>query len=320
MANLFKRAAAALLFTSVSIAAAAAYPDHPINLVHGFGAGGNADTVARVIADAMGKRLGQTVVVEPRTGAGGTIASAYVAKTKPDGYTLIMLTGGHTASAAVRKEVPYDPVGSFSMVSTVSRFPFVISVKADNPAKDLKQLLDQARAHPGTVTYTSVGVGSTQHLTGELLAAKAGVSMVHVPYRGGGAPVQAVLSGDVNVMVDTPTVTAPQLKSGKLRALGVTSPQPWPLLPGVPTVGSVIPGFTVMSWLGIAGPADMPQDVVDTLNRTLKEVLADQAVQKRLHAMGSEAWYGTPTEMRDMVATTIEQWKQVVKAAKIPLQ
>lgn len=316
----FRRMAALLLFAFASTGAAAAYPDHSITLVHGFGAGGNADSVARVIADAMGKKLGQTVVVDPRTGAGGTIASAYVSKAKPDGYTLIMLTGGHTASAAVRKELPYDPVASFSMVSTVSRFPFVISVKADNPAKDLKQLLDQARAHPGTVTYTSVGVGSTQHLTGELLASKAGVSMVHVPYRGGGAPVQAVLSGDVNVMVDTPTVTAPQLQSGKLRALGVTSPQPWPLLPGVPTVDSVIPGFTVMSWLGIAGPADMPQDVVDTLNRTLKDVLADQAVQKRLHTMGSEAWYSSPGEMRDMIAATIKQWKEVVKAAKIPLQ
>ncbi|MBV6303885.1 tripartite tricarboxylate transporter substrate binding protein [Candidimonas humi] len=316
----FRRMAALLLFAFASTGAAAAYPDHSITLVHGFGAGGNADSVARVIADAMGKKLGQTVVVDPRTGAGGTIASAYVSKAKPDGYTLVMLTGGHTASAAMRKELPYDPVASFSMISTVSRFPFVISVKADNPAKDLKQLLDQARAHPGTVTYTSVGVGSTQHLTGELLASKAGVSMVHVPYRGGGAPVQAVLSGDVNVMVDTPTVTAPQLQSGKLRALGVTSPQPWPLLPGVPTVGSVIPGFTVMSWLGIAGPADMPQAVVDTLNHTLKDVLADQEVQKRLHAMGSEAWYGSPGEMRDMIATTTKQWIEVVKAAKIPLQ
>src|SRR5690606_17829238 len=187
-----KKLAVTLLMALVSSSAVAAYPERPITLIHGFGAGGNADSVARVLAAGLEKELGQTVVVEPRTGAGGTIASSFVSKATPDGYTLIMLTGGHTASAAVRKEVPYDPVNSFSMISTVSQFPFVIAVKADNPAQNLGQLLEIARSSSGGITYSSVGVGSTQHLTGELLSSVANANMLHIPYRGGGAPVMAV--------------------------------------------------------------------------------------------------------------------------------
>lgn len=315
-----KKWAAALLMALASSGVMADYPDRPIMLTHGFGAGGNADSVARVVAAGLEKQLGQTVVVEPRTGAGGTIASSYVTKAKPDGYTLIMLTGGHTASAAVRKEVPYDPVNDFSMVSTVSQFPFVIAVKADHPAQDLGQLLDAARDSSTGITYSSVGAGSTQHLTGELLASAAAADMLHIPYRGGGAPVMAVLAGDVDVLIDTVTVAAPQLQAGALRALAVTSRERWPLLEEAPAVHDTLPDYEVMSWLGLAGPAGMPDEVVATLNEAVKAVLNDPEVQASLNAMGSEAWYGSPEEMRDMIAETIEQWKQVVATAGIPLQ
>lgn len=320
MKYLYSRVIATLVFALASASVMAAYPEQPITLIHGFGAGGNADSVARVVAAEMEKRLGQSVVVDARTGAGGTIASSYVAKSKPDGYTLIMLTGGHTASAAVRKTLPYDPVTDFSMISTVTRFPFVIAVKADNPAKNLADLLEKARTKPNGVTYSSVGVGSTQHLTGELLASTAKANMLHVPYRGGGAPVMAVLSGDVDVLIEPVTVAAPQIQTGALRPLAVTSKEAWPLLKGIPTVDATLPGYEVMSWLGIAGPAGMPPDIVAKLNQTLKSILADPAVQTKLNAMGSEAWYSTPNDMRDMIADTIDQWKKVVSAAKIPLQ
>lgn len=320
MKKLGKTFAAGLFMTLLSGAAMAAYPERPITLIHGFGAGGNADSVARVLAAGLEKQLGQTVVVEPKTGAGGTIASNFVSKAAPDGYTLIMLTGGHTASAAVKKELPYDPVNDFSMISTVSRFPFVIAVKADHPAKDLGQLLDSARMSSKGVTYSSVGAGSTQHLTGELLAATSSTDMLHVPYRGGGAPVMAVLSGDVDVLIDTGTVAAPQLEAGALRALAVTSKEPWPLLPGAPTVQQTLPGYEVMSWLGLAGPAGLSEEKVEKLNTAVKAVLADPEVQAALNKMGSEPWYSSPNEMRTMVDDTIQQWKQVVTKAGIPLQ
>lgn len=320
MKNLRRALTTGLFLSLVSGAVMADYPSRPITLIHGFGAGGNADSVARVVAAGLEKQLGQTVVVEPRTGAGGTIASAYVAKANPDGHTLIMLTGGHTASAAVRKELQYDPVNDFSMISTVSRFPFVIAVKADHPAKDLGQLLDSARQSKQGVTYSSVGSGSTQHLTGELLAATSSADMLHIPYRGGGAPVMAVLAGDVDVLIDTVTVAAPQLQAGALRALAVTSKQPWPLLPDAPAVHDTLPNYEVMSWLGVAGPAGMSDEVVEKLNGAVKAVLNDPEVQASLNKMGSEARYSRPDEMRTMIADTIEQWKQVVSTAGIPLQ
>lgn len=309
--------ALALGFTT---AMAGAYPDQPIHLIHGFGAGGNADSVARVIASALEKHLGQTVIVEPRTGAGGTIASAYVAKAAPDGYTLIMLTGGHTASAAMRKSLPYDPVADFAPISTVTRFPFVIAVGKNNPARSLQDLLTKARSAPNAVTFSSVGVGSTQHLTGELLSAAAKVKMLHVPYRGGGAPAMAVISGEVDVLIDTATVAGPQLKAGKLRALAVTSATPWPELPGVPTVAQTLPGFEVMSWLGLAAPAHTPAPIIKKLNVALEEISRDPAIRKTLAAMGSATVHSSPDQMRDMIDRDIKRWRTVVAQAHIPLQ
>lgn len=298
----------------------AAYPQQPIQLIHGFAAGGNADSVARVIAADMEKKLGTTVVVEPKTGAGGTIASAYVARAKPDGHTLILLTGGHTASAAVRKSLPYDPVNDFAMVSTVTRFPFVVAVSAKSPIKSLGELLESTQKSTTGATYSSVGVGSTQHLTGELLASTSKANFVHIPYRGGGAPVVAVMSGDVDVLIDTVTVASPQLAAGTLRALAVTSKDAWPLLPGVPSVHNSLPGFDVISWLGVAAPAGTPNDVLEHLNTTLKHTLNDPDIQTKLRAMGSEAWYSTPDDMRTMVSTTLDQWKRVVADSNIPMQ
>jgi tripartite-type tricarboxylate transporter receptor subunit TctC len=300
--------------------AAAGYPTKPITLIHGFGAGGNADSVARVIASEMEKRLGQPVVVESRTGAGGTIASGFVAKAASDGYTLIMLTGGHTASAAMRKELPYDPVADFAPISTVTTFPFVVAVSANNPAKTLADLVATARSKPDAVTFSSVGVGSTQHLTGELLASAAKAKMLHIPYRGGGAPVMSVIAGEVDVLVDTATVAGPQIQAGKLRALAVTSSQAWPQMPGVPTAGQTLPNFEVMSWLGLAAPAKTPSAIIEQLNATLAQITQDPAVRKTLQGMGSEPSHMAPGAMRGMIERDITQWKQVVQDAHIPLQ
>lgn len=319
--KLFKRLSLSVAALALSAGAAwAAYPERPVTLIHGFGAGGNADTVARLIAAELEKKLGQPVIVESRTGAGGTIASAHVAKAEPDGYTLILLTGGHTASAAMRESLPYDPVDDFAMISTVTQFPFVIAVSGKSDIQDLQQLVERARAKSESVTFSSVGVGSTQHLTGELLASAAKADMLHVPYRGGGAPVMAVMGGEVDVLVDTATVAGPHIESGGLRALAVTSSETWPALSSVPTAATVLPGFEVMSWLGVAAPAGTPDAVIDQLNAALRDILADDGVKERLAKLGSDTAYVRPEQMRDRIDRDIKTWRDVVKEAGIPLQ
>jgi tripartite-type tricarboxylate transporter receptor subunit TctC len=296
------------------------YPNRPITLVHGFAAGGNADVIARIIADGLSQRLGKPVIVEPRSGAGGTIASDRVAKSAPDGYTLIMLTGGHSTSGALYKSLPFDPVDDFQMVSTVIFFPLVIAVRADHPFKSLADLIVAAKAKPDSLTYSSVGVGTTQHLAGELLASMAGIKMVHVPYRGGGGPINDLLGGQIDVLIDTLTVTAPQLAAGTIRGLAVTSPAPWFSLPTIPPIAATVPGYDVRSWLGVAASKNVPQPIVDRLNRELRAVLDTPSIKDKLAAMGNEVRGGSPDEMRTMVATEIERWKGVIHDAKIPQQ
>lgn len=289
------------------------WPDRPLRLVHGFGAGGNADVVARLVAQALQEQIGQPVVVEIKSGAGGMVATSLVAKAPADGYTLLMLTGGHTASAAMRKTLPYDPVNDFSFLSTVTNFPFVIAVREDHPAKTLAELVQLARSGTNKISFTSVGVGSTQHLVGELLAVTAQAHMLHVPYRGGGAPVQSVIGGDVDVLSDTLTVALPHIQSGRLRALAVTSPAPWPSLPEVPPVAQTLPGFDVRSWLGLAAPAGLPPAIGERLNAEVATLLKRPEVMKALAAAGSATAYSTPEQMRTMIETDIARWSKVVE-------
>ena len=296
------------------------YPTRPIQLVHGFGAGGNADVIARLVAQKLQEMLKQPVVVDIKAGAGGMIATNYIAKAAPDGYSLVMLTGAHTVSAAMRKSLPYDPVKDFSFISTVSAFPFVIAVRAEHPAKSLPDLLALARQTPGKITFTSVGVGSTQHMVGELLASSSGVQLLHIPYRGGGAPVQAVIGGDVDILADTLTVAMPHIQSGRLRALAVTSASAWPSIPSVPTVAATVSGFEVRSWLGLAAPAGTPEVIVRKLNEEVRRVLQSTDIQKAFAGAGSEVAPCSPVEMRNMVQTDIARWRAVVARSRIPLQ
>lgn len=315
----------ALLAAAASLApfmsrAQGAYPNRPIQLIHGFGAGGNADVVARLVGQKLQESLKQPLVVEIKSGAGGAIASNAVAKAAPDGYTLVMLTGAHTVSAALRKSMPYDAVKDFAFLSTVSSFPFVVAVRAEHPARDLGELLAMARKDAGRISFTSVGVGSTQHMVGELLGATAQVKLLHIPYRGGGAPVQAVIAGDVDVLTDTLTVAAPHIKSGRLRALAITSAEPWPSMPGVAPVSSVLPGFEVRSWLGLAAPAGTPAEVVQKLAAEVHKALKSPDLQQALANAGSAATPSSPEQMRSMVVSEIARWRDVIQQVGIPLQ
>jgi tripartite-type tricarboxylate transporter receptor subunit TctC len=296
------------------------YPSRPIQLNHGFGAGGNADIVSRLLAQKMQEKLKQPVVVEIKSGAGGVIATDFVAKARPDGYNIVMLTGAHTVSAVLRKTLPYEPVKDFAFISTATSFPFVIAVRADHPARNLAELLATARQAPERVTFTSVGVGSTQHMVGELLGVSAGVRLLHVPYRGGGAPVQAVIAGDVDILADTLTVATPHIQSGRLRARGVTSAQPWPSMPEVPVVASVLKGFEIRSWLGLAAPAGTPPHVIDVLNAGVRAALGDPGVKATLASLGSEPAPSSPAGMKSMVEQEIKRWSEVVAQARIPQQ
>ena len=304
-----------------SAIAQANYPDKPITLIQGFGAGGNSDTIARIIAPGLAKELGQQIVVEAKTGAGGNIASAAVAKSAPDGYTLILLTGGHAVSAAVYSKLTFNPVDDFEWISLVTQFPFAVSVSAESKFKTLADVIAAAKAAPDTISYTSVGIGSTQHLSGELFASMAGVKMTHVPYKGGAGPLQDILGGRVDVMFDSITVTKAQMEAGKLRALGVTSLKPYKLLPGVPPVADTIPGYEVTSWTGLAAPKGTSPEVQKRLHTALLKVLADPEVIAKLENTGGLV---TPSssgaQMKQYVSGQIAKWRKVLVSANIPQQ
>lgn len=322
-----RRSAAAAVCAVVSVAlltlagaSAQTYPSRPITLMHGFGAGGNADTIARLLATPMTESMGQPVVVEPHPGAGGNIAADRAAKAKPDGYTIVLIPSGHAVSAGLYKKLPFDALNDFQMISLATAFPFVISVRKDHPFRTLADLLAAAKAKPGTVTFSSVGIGSTQHLIGELVASMAGVQLNHVPYKGGTAPLTDLLGGQIDVMIDTITVTTPQLAAGTIRALAETDIKAWPTLTDIPPVAATIPGYDVVGWLGIAGPKGLPQPVVERLNQEVRKALANATVKARIEEMGNLVTPSTPDEMRTVVATDIAKYTKVIQDAHVPQQ
>jgi len=295
--------------------------DKPITLVQGFGAGGNSDTIARIIAPGLSKELGQPVVVEAKTGAGGNIASAAVAKSAPDGNTLILMTGGHAVSAALYNQQSFNPLDDFDWISLVTQFPFAVSVSEESKFKSIADVIKAAKAMPDAISYTSVGIGSTQHLSGELFASMAGVKMMHVPYKGGAGPLQDVLGGRVDVMFDSITVTKAQMESGKLRALGVTSLKPYRLLPGISPVADTIPGYEVTSWTGLATPKGTNPEAIKRLHAALLKVLSDPEVIAKLENTGGLVTPSTSSlQMKQYVASQIAKWKKVVALANIPKQ
>lgn len=311
--------AAALGAALVPHARAQAWPERPIKVVQGFAAGGNADTIARVVGTEIGRTLGQAMVVESVAGAGGTLASAAVARAAPDGYTLLLATGGHAVAGALYEKLPYQTVASFQMVSTLTFFPFLIVTTPDAKLRTLGDLLAAARAAPNGVAYGTAGVGSTHHLAGELLAKMAGLNLLHVPFRGDSASVTALLSGEIPFVIAPPTAVLGQLKAGRLRALAVTGPQRWSGMPEVPTVAEQgVPGYDVRSWAGWMLPAGTPQAIVERLHAETQKSLALPGVKTRLEEMGGEARGSTPQEMAAMVGAELQKWTKVVADAKIP--
>ena len=297
------------------------YPERPIKILQGFAPGGNADAIARAVGLEMGKSLGQSMVVEAQAGAGGTIAATTVARAKPDGYTLLLATGGHAVAGALYNNLAYRTVQDFEMVSTITYFPFLVVVPANSKFANLSALLASAKANPEQISYGSAGIGSTHHLAGELLASMSKTQLLHVPYKGDSASLTALLAGDIPMIIAPPTAVIANIKAGKLRALATTGPQRWPGLPDVPTVADQgVPGYDVRSWAGLMAPAGTPRAVIDRLNAEVQKTLPTPSVKARLEDMGGEVRGSTPEEMKTMVASQTQKWIQVVNDAKIPKQ
>jgi tripartite-type tricarboxylate transporter receptor subunit TctC len=297
------------------------YPNRVIKMLQGFPPGGNVDAVARVLAQEMSKGLGQTIVVEAKPGQAGSFAAEAVVRSDPDGYTLLTVPSAHAVTGALSKTLKYKPVDDLEWISTVSSYPFVLSVRKDSKFKTLGEMLRAARAEPGKVSYGSAGLGSTLHMAVELLANTAGVKFLHVPYRGEAPSFTGLLTGDVDFVINTTTVATPQVKSGEVRGIAVTSRTRWKDLPDVATVEEAgLPGFELISWTGVAATAGIPKPIAARLNAEVLRALDVPDVRTRLESFGAEVRGSTPAEMRALVARQIELWAKLGKEANIQLE
>ncbi len=296
------------------------WPSRPIKLVVGFPAGGSPDTVGRLVADKLTQRLGQSVIVESTVGAGGVLASDMVSRAAPDGYTMVMLTGAHSGTAATRKKLPYDPVDGFSMISLVTAYPMVVAVKPDSPIMSFPDLLARAKAAPDKITVGSNAPGSVHHLLSKWIDIEAGIATTAVPYRGDSQAILDVLGGRIDVMIGTATALLDQSRAGAVRPLALSSPQRYALLPDVPTIAESLPGVETMSWLGLALPPKTPQPIVDRLNREIRDVLALPEIKERFAQLGGVPSPSSSAEMVDLIRREVRRWSVVVEQKHIERQ
>ena len=302
-------------------AIAQVYPDRPIKMLQGFAPGGNADTIARLIGAELSKSLAQPVVIETKTGAGGTIASDAVAKAKADGHTLLLATGGHVVAGALYASLPYQTVDSFEPVSTITFFPFLMVVKSDSKLTGVRDLVAASNANPKGLSFGSAGVGSTHHLTGELFAKAGGARLVHVAYRGDAASLVGLLGDEVDFIIAPATAVLSNIVAGKLRAVATTGPGRWPGLPQVATVAEQgVAGFDVRSWAGVLAPAGTAPAIVELLSGEVNRALTNVEVRSALEKIGGEAKGSTSAQMRAMMVSELRRWTQLVDEARIPRQ
>jgi tripartite-type tricarboxylate transporter receptor subunit TctC len=311
-------AAAILVLTGPGGAFAQAYPSKPITVVVPYAVGGTTDIVARLVTTQIGNSLGQPMVVDNRAGGGGSIGWGAVARSAPDGYTLLTTEMSFTIAPALGTKQPFDPKKDFSHVITAAAAPHVLVVNPSVPAKTVQEFIAQAKANPGKFNYGSGGNGTNTHLGGELFKSAAGIDLVHVPYKGAGQVLQDLMAGQVQALVTSLPTALPHIKSGKLRALMVTSEKRSPLLPDVPSAKEAgLPKVTMDFWVGFSVPAGTPQPVVDKLNKAITEALNTTDGRKRLAEQGLEPVPNSPAQATQLVAAEIQRWGAVVKAAGI---
>ena len=305
-----------------SAAAQTQWPTKPIVYVVPFALGGNTDTLARVIGPKLSAALGQPVVIENKPGAGGNIGSDYVAKAKPDGYTILGGTiSSHAINPSVYPNMPYDAVKSFEPIILIGSSPLVLVAGAETPYKTVKDVIAAAKAKPGELHFASPGSGTSPHLAGELLKTSEQINLTHVPYKGSGPALTDVIGGQVPLMFDTMLVVGAQVKAGKLRPLAVASSKRLPSLPNVPTFAEAgVAGFEVVSWQAIFAPAGTPQPVVQRLNTEIARVLKQPDVQMRLDDLGVEPAAGPPEQLAEFQKAEIAKWAKVAKTAGVKVE
>ena len=299
------------LVAAPSIVYAQAFPANPVRLIHGYDAGSNPDTIARHLSQPLTEIMGVQIVIEPKPGAAERVAATQVARMKPDGNVLYLMTGGQAVVSATDKSLSYDLLADFDFISIVTRFPFVFTVAPESRFRTMAAYLDEARREPGKLTYGSSGIGSTLHMAMELLLAKTGVKITHIPYKGGiGQPYNDMLGGRLDMHVVTFSNAQPLIKTDKLRALAVTSRDRHPGFPNVPSIAeTLVPDYDVVSWLGFTAPAGLPPAVRERWHEAFRLAMARPAVRDKLEELGNDTRVSTPAEFRARVEIDMSRWR-----------
>jgi tripartite-type tricarboxylate transporter receptor subunit TctC len=299
------------------LASAQEYPTRPVRIIVGFAAGGGVDVTARLIGQWLGDRLGQSFVIENRTGAGGNIGTEAVVNAAPDGYTLLLSTVPNAVNASLYEKLSFNFIRDTAPVAGIIRVPMVVLLNPSVPAQTLAEFISYAKANPEKVNMASAGNGSAPHMAGELFKTMAGVNLVHIPYRGQGPALTDLLGGQVQVLFAATPGTTDYIRTGRLRALAVTTAARAEMLPELPTVGDVVPGYEASQWYGISAPKNTPTEIVDRLNKEINAAIADPKMKERLAVIGGEPLPGSPAAFGALIAEETEKWGKVVRAAGI---
>jgi tripartite-type tricarboxylate transporter receptor subunit TctC len=291
------------------------WPQRPVRVIVPFAAGGNTDTIARIVSERLTAVFGQQFVVENRVGAGGAIAAEFVAKSPPDGYTLLMAAVSQIAILPYIQKIAYDPVNDFAPVSNIGTNPFVLGVHESVPARNVKEFVDYAKGRSGQLNYASGGNGTIGHLSGALFVSRAGLAMTHVPYKGGGPAVADLVAGTVQMYFGNASELIQHSKSGKIRLLGVSSETRAPQLPEVPAIAESFAGFRTLTWNGLLAPAGTPPAIVNRLAAEVQKIVREPAVVARLTSIGVDPLGSTPAEFAEMIRTDSVIWQEAIKAA-----
>jgi tripartite-type tricarboxylate transporter receptor subunit TctC len=310
-------AGAAVLLALSRIASAQAYPARPVRIVVAFPAGGSSDIVARLVGQWLSERFGQAFIIENRPGAGTNIGTEVVVRAAPDGYTLLLAVTPNAIAATLYEKLNFDFIRDIAPVASILRAPNVMVVNPAFPAKTVPEFIAYAKANPGKINMASAGMGSANHVFGELFMIMAGVDLVHVPYRGEAPALTGLLGGQVQVMFPTVTASIQYIQAGKLRPLAVTTAERSDLLPDIPIVGDVLTGYEASTWYGICAPKNTPAEIIDKLNRATDAALADPKTKAQLADIGGAVLAGSPADFGKLIADDTEKWGKVILTANI---
>ena len=300
--------------------AVATYPEKSLRLIAPFAPGGGTDQMARALGAGLTKVLGQTVVIENKPGAGTVIGMDLVARSAPDGYTLVLATFAHAVNSTLQSKLPYDSDQAFAPVALIARGPNVLVVRTESPFQSVKEIVAAANAQPGKLTYASQGNGTSAHLAGEMLQNLGKLELTHIPYRGASLALTDLLGGQVDLFIGTAAGVSPLISSGKLRAIAVTSPNPSSAFEGVTTVAATLPGYAVESWYGVYAPMGTPTSIIDTLNAAIRQTVKNPDFIKKIENEGLTISVGAPQELEQYVQTEKSRWKKIILENKIQVQ